>query len=100
MTTTENPQTAIDERVVENAELEQALVDRGKLKAFAGEAAKKYREQDELVRGMVAEFALEDGQSIRVGRYRISRTTVAARKVAFETNPTSRLTIAELDDEG
>lgn len=99
MTTREDPQTTIDERVVENPELEQALVDRGKLKAFAGEATKKYREQNEIVRGMVAEFALEDGQSIRVGRYRITRTPVAGRAVAFETNPTSRVTIAELDDD-
>lgn len=47
MPTRENPQTAIDERVVENPELEQALVDRGKLKAFSGEARVTIAELDE-----------------------------------------------------
>jgi hypothetical protein len=94
-----DPQTTIDEKVVENDKLEQALEEREKLKAKAGKARKDYAEADEWAKGLIGELRLDDGAAVRVGRFRVSRTAVAGRSVAFETQPSSRLTISLLDDE-
>jgi hypothetical protein len=98
MAVTEQPQTAIDERVVDNEELRRALETRELLKARAGDARKAYRNCDDQVKGMAAEFALEDGQAIRVGRFRILKSAVAARAVHFETQPTSKVTIGVIGE--
>lgn len=94
-----DPQTSLYEREVENDQLEAALEEREKLKAKAGKATKDYREADEWAKGLVGEIRLDDGDTVRVGRFVLTRTAVAGRAVAFETAPSSRLTIGLLPDE-
>lgn len=93
------PQIALDERVIEDVELEKALEDREIAKGAAGEARKKYTTLDDLAKAKIAELSLEDGDAVRVGRFRVSQTAVEARTVSFETEPTSRLQIAVGKDE-
>jgi hypothetical protein len=97
--TTADNQTALDERVIEDAELEKVLEDRQVAKGNAGEARKKYGTLDELAKGKIADLQLEDGDAVRIGRFRISQSAVAPREVAFETNATSRLTISADSEE-
>ena len=94
MTATPQPQASIYEATIENAELEQALEERERAKAKAGEARKEYAEIDEQAKTLVNGLDLGDDAPVRVGRFILTRRPVAARSVAFETSPTSRLTIS------
>jgi hypothetical protein len=95
-----NPQTSLYEREVENEQLERALEEREKLKARVAKARKSYAEADEWAKGLLGEVQLGDGATVRVGRFLLTRRAVAARSVAFETQPASRLTISLLPEEG
>lgn len=90
------PQTALDEQVVESAELERVLEDREVAKGAAGEARKKFSTLDDLAKGTIAD--LDDDATVRVGRFRVAKRSVAGRSVAFDTNPTSRLSIKVTDE--
>lgn len=92
-------QTALDERVVENAELERALEDREIAKGAAGEARKKFTTLDDLAKGKVNDLNLQDGEAVRIGRFRVAYRKVPAKSVAFETEPSERLTISTPKDE-
>lgn len=99
MTTNGKPadQTALDEREIENPklrrELEDALENREKAKAAKGEAAKVFKTKDSVVKDKLEELDLGDEDVVRIGRFRVTKAPVAAREVAFTTDPTSRLTI-------
>lgn len=97
MPVTANPQISIAEQVVEDDELEAALEARERAKVAAGAAQKTYREHDETAKAMIRELELEPGALVRCGRFVVATTEVAARAVAFETSPTTRITIAAGD---
>lgn len=86
------PQTQIGERVVEDERLEKQLDARQSAKERAGAAGKAYREADTVVRATLDELGVGE-QPVRVGRFVISKSDVAARSVSFDTDPTSRLNI-------
>lgn len=93
MATTPQAQTALDERLVEDKDLEKLLEDRERAKGAAGEARRKYSTLDDLAKEKVEDLALVDDETVRIGRFRISQVSVAGRSVSFETTPTSRLKI-------
>jgi hypothetical protein len=93
MTTKATPQTAMDERTVDNRELEKALEDREQAKGGAAEARAKFNTLDEVVKDKVEDFDLADGEVARVGRFRIEKKRVAPREVSFTAEATSRLSI-------
>lgn len=93
-------QTALDERVVENPELEQALEDREIAKGGANEARAKYTTLDDLAKGKVADLNLQDGEAVRIGRFRVAFRKLPGKSVAFDTEPSERLTISTPKDEG
>lgn len=92
MAVVEFPQVAIGEQIVEDADLEKALEDRQAAKERAGAAGKAYREADGVARGKLGEL-VEGDVPVRVGRFVVYKSDVAARSVSFETDPTSRLNI-------
>lgn len=96
---TPNEQTALDEVVVEDADLEKLLNDRLLAHGAKGEATKKFKTLHDAAMGRIQSIGLEDGQAARVGRFRVSKTAVAARSVSFDTAPTSRLTIGTVSEE-
>jgi hypothetical protein len=94
------PQASLYEATLENPELEAALEAREVTKAAAGAARKAHGDADEHAKGLVEALDLGDGAPVRVGRFLLTRRPVAARSVAFDTEPTTRLTIRTLDEEG
>jgi hypothetical protein len=94
-------QLGFDEQVVEISDLEQALEERLRRKVVVDETRKAYNEANELAAAEIAKLELPDGKVVRVGRFRISRTAVSARSVAFDVKATSRIRITLVgDDEG
>lgn len=91
-------QASIYETTIENAELETALENRLKAKEKRGEAAKAFKELDDQAKALINAADLGKDAPVRVGRFVIVRRDVAARAVAFETEPTSRLQISLLPE--
>lgn len=94
------PQTSIYETTIENAELEAALESREVTKAAASAARTNHAAADEHAKGLAEGLDLGDDAPVRVGRFVLTRKPVAARSVAFDTEPTTRLTIRTVDLEG
>lgn len=82
------PQTAMDERELDDAELarklEKALEDRQVAKGKAAEARKKQETMSGVVDDLLEEAGLEDGDVLRVGRFRIAQTNRPAEIRNFE----------------
>lgn len=93
-----NEQLGMDERNVEDQELEKALEDRLRAADDISEIRKVYKVADAAVKERVGVLDLADGDAIRCGRFRVAKTAVASRAVSFETDPTSRLTISLWSD--
>jgi hypothetical protein len=93
-----SPQASLYEDTVENADLEQALEEREKLKQRATAARKRYAEADEVAKGLAATISLDEERTVRVGRFLLARRTTSGRTVQFETGPTSRLSIRPIPD--
>ena len=92
-------QTALDERVVDDIDLESVLEDRERAKGAAGEARRKFSTVDDIAKGKIGDLKLAEGDVVRCGRFRITYKSVEARSVSFETQPTARLTISPDKDE-
>lgn len=90
-------QLALDETLITDPTLESALEERQAAKIEKGRATKVYKEAHAAAAAEIEKQELPDGRAIRVGRFRITRSTVSARSVAFETSPTSRVSITALD---
>ena len=92
MATQKTDQLAMDEKVIADSELEAALEDYWQKKIDAGEVNKAKNEASTQVKAMAARLELPDGMAARVGRFRIERKDVGAKKVSFETKPSTRYT--------
>jgi hypothetical protein len=95
----DNEQLALDEAVIEDAEAETALEERQRLKERLSGLRKEYRTADDEARFAIARHPIPDGGAVRIGRFRVSSREVPARSVAFDTEPTTRISIAKLTDE-
>lgn len=96
MTARPQAQIELGEQIIENAELEQALEARETAREAVAAARKIYDEADTAAKAAIAELDL-DGPA-RCGRFVIRELDVAARSVAFETEPGTRLSISVVDD--
>jgi cation transport regulator ChaB len=90
-------QLAFDEQMVEDTALENALEDRQRRRDSLSAVRTAYDEANEVANARIAEQELPDGHAIRVGRFRITRSSVPARNVAFEAKATSRVRILLID---
>lgn len=86
-------QAALDERVVEDADLEAALEARAAAKEKASFANKTAKEKDEQAKAALEELGIEEGAVVRVGRFRVEKRAVKPRSVSFETAASSQLRI-------
>lgn len=91
-------QLAIDETTIDDPEVENALEDRQRKKESLAAVKKIYDGTDEAAKGLIGRLELPEGGAVRVGRFRITRSTPPARVVSFETQPKSRVRIALLDE--
>jgi hypothetical protein len=93
-------QLGFDEVAIDDPELEQVLETRLAKKVVLDKVRKEYDEAHEAANAAIAQQELPDGGALRVGRFRVTRTAVAGRSVAFETKATSRVRILLVDEDG
>lgn len=100
MSTTANPQTAIDEKELDHPSLLKALEDRQEHKDEMKSLRKTFKEADDRCKALLGEHDIEDDTAVRIGRFRITKKAVPSRSVQFETDPTSsRITISLLPED-
>lgn len=93
-------QTAFDEQVIEDADVEAALEEREKRKHSLDAVRKVYDGADEAARIEIAKLELPEGGVARVGRFRISRESVPAGHREFDTKASTRIRIRPVGDQG
>lgn len=91
--TKEKAQISMDEKVIDNPELEKLLEERQEAKELATE----FRKADKKVKDEIAK--IEILEPIRIGRFVISKKSTEGRHVDFETMPGMRVSIKTKDEE-
>jgi hypothetical protein len=91
------PQTAIDEELIDNQELEKLLEDREQAKGAKNEAARKFTTVDDLTKAKLKELGVSDDEGetyrYRCGRFVLTASVTEGKSVSFETAPSQRITI-------
>lgn len=98
MTMTAEPQMRIDEKVVESRELEALLEERAKAKEKEAMAKGTAKGLDERAKAMLDEHLVGEEAVVRVGRFRVTKKSFAAKDVSFVTSPSSRVRISTIDE--
>lgn len=91
-------QQGMFDREIENTDLVAALEDREKVKASRAALNAKFKEADDKAKALISELDIQIDETVRVGRFRISKSEIAGRSVAFDTEASERLSISLLDD--
>jgi hypothetical protein len=86
-------QMEIDEKQIDDANLEAALEERETLRVAKLEAQREFKDKDDNVRDRLAEFSLAVGEVARVGRFKIKKVQRQPVDVSFSTAPQPRLDI-------
>lgn len=88
-------QLALDETIVEDDELLQALLEREKRRAAALELGREYEEADKHAKALLEPKLVElvNAEALRIGDFRISREETKPRTVRFESKAHSRIRI-------
>jgi hypothetical protein len=96
----EKDQLALDERFVNDAELEAALERRLRAADDRAEVGAVYKQADKEVKAQLErlEPAVSVDMPVRVGRFRITINEIASRHVSFTTEPSERLSIALVEE--
>ena len=85
-------QISMDDRRVDNTELEQLLEERQELKKNVGE----YKSADKKAKKMIA--SLNEPLPYRIGRFIISEAVIPAKSVSFDTDAGKRINIKTADE--
>lgn len=94
-------QLGMDEKVVEDEVLEQALEKRQRAIDDIAEIRPLAKSANEVIRDRVAFLDVQPGEPIRVGRFRVGKTVVAGgTPVSFTTAERSQVTIKVVGDGG
>lgn len=88
-----DPQMEINEKQVENPDLEAALEAREAAREKRLSAQSDFKAQDTVVKGHLSTFQLAVGEVARVGRFKIKKTMRRGTSVSFETAPREQLSI-------
>lgn len=99
MPPTAQPQTALDEKVIDDSELEKALDDRERAKGAKAEATSVFKTKDDVVKGKLDDLGLEVGQVARIGRFRIEKRQTESSHVEFERGGGEKLSIKLAQDD-
>lgn len=86
-------QLAIDERVLEEPEIEARLEARMRAGDDLAEIRKVFLDADAAARGSIAGLDLTPGQAIRVGRFRVTKVSTPARHADFDVKAGTRVRI-------
>lgn len=99
MSTRDQAQLGLDEKVVDDAALLAALDERQAAKDALGEARKTYTKLHDEVRSRIDRLDLGVDTAVRVGRYRIAKTETTARSVAFDVDAKERISIGLIGED-
>lgn len=94
MTAKAKGQVGMDETVLEDPELEALLETRAKRAASKLALTADYKKADKAAKEALAKVTIPEEGAIRVGRFRITKSTTAANHVEFDTEAGSRVRIA------
>jgi hypothetical protein len=92
-------QLGFDEEVIENPDVEAALVARQAAKDALSSVRKDYDAAHEKAKGALAMIELPEEGAVRIGRFRISKSLVSAKSVSFETKESTRLRITFMSED-
>ena len=93
-----DPQQGMFDREVEDGDLIAALEEREKRNNSRKAVAKRFKEQDERVKILLAGQDIEPGEVIRVGRFRVSKSERKGRSVSFDTSDSTQIRISLLPE--
>lgn len=85
-------QLGMDEHVVDDKALSDLLEKRLRLGDDLAEVRRTFKAADKDARDALAKHEFDDGEAIRVGRFRISKTFIAGGHRDFDTADRSQLT--------
>lgn len=97
--TRSSDQLALDEKVVNDGELERLLDARGKAKDEASLAAARARTAHEAVQAKIDALDIGPGAAVRIGKWRIEYRSTPARSVSFETDAKEGFRISPVGDD-
>jgi hypothetical protein len=98
MGVTQDGQTGMDEQVIEDAEILEALQARQAAREIAAGARKVAKAAHDRAMVQIEKLELPLGATARVGLYRVTRTVTAAKHVNFDTAPGERIKISLAPD--
>lgn len=87
------PQISMDDKFIEDPELEALLEERQEKKESASEANSAYREVDDKAQAQVLALDLPEEPPTRCGRFLLSKKTTDAQEVSFERAERTRASI-------
>lgn len=97
-------QLAIDETIIEDRDIEDALEERERLKGESAEHRLAYQQADKRAKGLLERLEMPDPESeeaptvVRVARFRITKKLVKGRSVSFDTEDKVQTTIGLVDE--
>jgi hypothetical protein len=95
------PQLAMDEQAITNATLEAALERRLRIKDDIAEARGVLRTANDEVNAEIAKIPdFAPDTALRVGRFRITKTHIPGRSVAFDVEARDQIRIGLVDEDG
>ncbi len=99
MAVSEQPQTSIYEKTIEDQALEDTLENRDTLRQAASEARAFFKEADDKAKAAIAGLDLGNDAPVRVGRFVLTRKMRPARSVSFETEAKITTKISTIDED-
>lgn len=90
-------QIGLEDKFIEDPELEEVLEERESLKAEKKKALKQFNDKHAAAKDRIEKLDLPAGGALRVGRFRLERTNVPGRSVTFDTAETTRINIGAIE---
>lgn len=78
------PQTGMDEQVIKDEVLEEALETRLRAHLRMATVRSEVKQIDEETAGLITRLELPEEGAVRVGRFRLTRKKVSAHSVSFD----------------
>jgi len=97
MAHSEKDQLGMDEEILEDMELEEALEKRSEYRDQLAGPQVAYKEADDRAKALIEE-RLEIGDVARVGRFRVTREMKPGRDVSFTTEAKAGVSITASDE--
>lgn len=87
-------QLGMDERVIVEDTLEKLLEERLRAADARSEVNKVFAQKDAAAKDRIATLGLEVGDIVRIGRFRIAKTSSEGGHVEFDRSPKDRINIS------